>query len=154
MTRMARKEVMNHVTREPGWWMATDGKWYRPEQHPDYVLLPAKNGASPGRGWWMATDENWYPPEQHPDYVPPAPTSQRKTPLASVASRDPAGDVVAVFRGDPTVTNGTATNGTATSGPGVSAPAVSEDALDKVRRLCGMLDAGLLSDREFQQMRK
>ena len=27
---------MSDVSEGPGWWVASDGKWYRPEQHPDY----------------------------------------------------------------------------------------------------------------------
>jgi hypothetical protein len=149
MTRMARKEVMNHVRREPGWWMATDGKWYRPEQHPDYGQRSDTNGTSPGPGWWMASDERWYPPEQHPDYVAPSPTPTLTTTATAVPPAGAAAEAVPAFRTDPTAINGTATNGAA-----ASSPAVSEDALDKVRRLGGLLDAGRLSDREFQQMRK
>jgi len=68
----------------------------------------------------MATDGQWYRPEQHPEYVPP--------PVApAVASVAPAADGA------------------------VSVPAA---ALEKVRRLGRMLDAGRLSDYEFQQMRK
>jgi hypothetical protein len=45
-----------------GWWLASDGKWYSPEQHPDAV-------AAEGNGWWIASDGNWYPPEVHPDAI-------------------------------------------------------------------------------------
>jgi hypothetical protein len=31
---------MSDVSQGPGWWLATDGKWYAPEQHPSYVVLP------------------------------------------------------------------------------------------------------------------
>lgn len=102
----------------PGWWMASDGNWYRPEQHPDYVPAPAPGETWLGPGWWMASDGNWYPPDRHPDYVPPPTT-------AAVA-----GSGTDAF---------------------VSVPAA---ALEKVRRLGRMLDAGRLSDYEFQQMRK
>ena len=37
----------------PGWWQASDGKWYPPE-------------ARPGGGWWQASDGKWYPPEARP----------------------------------------------------------------------------------------
>src|ERR1700722_4368699 len=30
---------MSEVPQGPGWWPATDGKWYPPEMHPDYVNL-------------------------------------------------------------------------------------------------------------------
>jgi CRP-like cAMP-binding protein len=28
------------MSQGPGWWVASDGKWYAPEQHPDYVPAP------------------------------------------------------------------------------------------------------------------
>ena len=31
---------MSDVSQGPGWWLATDGNWYAPEQHPSYVVLP------------------------------------------------------------------------------------------------------------------
>jgi hypothetical protein len=103
----------------PGWWMASDGRWYRPEQHPDFVPSPTLSDASLGPGWWMASDGQWYRPEQHPDYVPPA------------------------------VAPGVAPASTTEAAASVPAAAV-----EKVRRLGRMLDAGRLSDYEFQQMRK
>ncbi|MEY2435021.1 MAG: hypothetical protein QOC92_4746, partial [Acidimicrobiaceae bacterium] len=27
---------MSDSTQGPGWWQAADGKWYPPEQHPDF----------------------------------------------------------------------------------------------------------------------
>jgi len=42
----------------PGWWIASDGKWYPPE--------PTMDGSHPGLpapGWWLASDGYWYPPE-------------------------------------------------------------------------------------------
>lgn len=46
---------------QPGWWKASDGKWYppRPDDQP------------PAPGWWLASDGKWYPPR--PDDQPPAP---------------------------------------------------------------------------------
>jgi hypothetical protein len=52
----------------PGWWMASDGRWYPPESHP-----AAPPPAPPGPGWWMASDGRWYPPESHPSAPPPDP---------------------------------------------------------------------------------
>jgi hypothetical protein len=86
------------------------------------------NGAH-GPGWWMASDGNWYRPEQHPDYV---------------ASPEPAAKPGAAARGLPA----------ATAAASAALSTASEAALEKVRRLGGMLDAGRLSDYEFQQMRK
>jgi hypothetical protein len=30
-------ERMSDTSQGPGWWQASDGKWYKPESHPDYV---------------------------------------------------------------------------------------------------------------------
>ena len=41
---------MSDVSQGPGWWQASDGKWYAPELHPDYVAPPptvAEPGAPP-----------------------------------------------------------------------------------------------------------
>jgi hypothetical protein len=38
----------------PGWWRASDGRWYAPEQAPE--------------GWWLASDGRLYPPHLHPDH--------------------------------------------------------------------------------------
>jgi Domain of unknown function (DUF4190) len=37
---------MSDTQQGAGWWQASDGKWYPPEQHPDYVA----EGATPGSG--------------------------------------------------------------------------------------------------------
>jgi len=31
---------MSDVSQGPGWWRASDGKWYAPEQHPNYTPPP------------------------------------------------------------------------------------------------------------------
>jgi hypothetical protein len=34
---------MSEFSQGPGWWLASDGRWYPPEQHPDYVVpLPVE----------------------------------------------------------------------------------------------------------------
>jgi len=45
----------------PGWWVASDGKWYPPRESDD----------PPMPGWWLAADGKWYPPREAQD--PPAP---------------------------------------------------------------------------------
>lgn len=60
---------MSETSRGPGWWLASDGRWYPPELHPE-----AAGGASIAQGseraeepdWWLASDGRWYPPELHP----------------------------------------------------------------------------------------
>jgi hypothetical protein len=88
---------MSDVSRGPGWWIASDGRWYPPEQHPGYRpppppapltapvapptapviqtmsvvpqpwAAPAAIDVPPGPGWWKAADGQWYPPERHPN---------------------------------------------------------------------------------------
>ena len=36
---------MSDVSEGPGWWQASDGKWYRPEQHPNYLPPPPPTAA-------------------------------------------------------------------------------------------------------------
>lgn len=51
---------MTDVSQGPGWWLASDGKWYPPHLHPGH------RGKTAGPTWWRASDGNWYPPELHP----------------------------------------------------------------------------------------
>ena len=43
---------MSDTSQGPGWWLASDGKWYP----------PADTDAAPAPGWWLASDGKWYPP--------------------------------------------------------------------------------------------
>lgn len=54
---------------EPGWWMASDRRWYPPELHPDHVLDPAPSREEPARS--MSSEA--------PPADPPADLSDRKT---------------------------------------------------------------------------
>ncbi len=60
---------MSDVSQGPGWWQASDGKWY-----------PPADADRPAPGWWLASDGNWYPPEAAP---PPGPAV--RTPVKPVA---------------------------------------------------------------------
>ena len=51
---------MSDVQQGPGWWMASDGLWYPPEDQP-------AGDEPPQPGWWMASDGEWYPPEDQPE---------------------------------------------------------------------------------------
>lgn len=60
---------MSDTSQGPGWWLASDGKWYPPEMHPDpagRTVHPHGSDRPQGRGWWVAADGKWYPPELHP----------------------------------------------------------------------------------------
>ncbi|HEY5154510.1 MAG TPA: hypothetical protein VIJ47_07240, partial [Acidimicrobiales bacterium] len=75
---------MSDVSQGPGWWEASDGKWYPPKESdqppaPGWWLAadgkwypPVEASASPAPGWWLAADGRWYPPEDHPDVTPAA----------------------------------------------------------------------------------
>jgi hypothetical protein len=64
----------------PGWWQASDGKWYPPRESDE----------APEPGWWLAADGKWYPPADvtpppEPEPEPaPAPTPA-PTPAATAA---------------------------------------------------------------------
>ena len=69
---------MSDTSQGPGWWVASDGKWYSPEQAPrppqpapTPAVAPTPVGADApqGPGWWQATDGRWYPPQ--PGAYPP-----------------------------------------------------------------------------------
>jgi hypothetical protein len=38
--------MMSDTTQGPGWWLASDGKWYPPELHPNYA--PPPSPSAPG----------------------------------------------------------------------------------------------------------
>ena len=58
---------MSDTSQGPGWWLASDGKWYPLEQAPVTAqpVNPQPMGAAApqGPGWWQATDSRWYPPQ-------------------------------------------------------------------------------------------
>ncbi|HUI03652.1 MAG TPA: RDD family protein [Acidimicrobiales bacterium] len=61
---------MSDVSQGPGWWMASDGKWYPPERHPDYVApAPPPPPAAPPPAPPPAAG----PPSGLPPYGAPAP---------------------------------------------------------------------------------
>jgi|SRR5580658_430950 hypothetical protein len=41
---------MSDMSQGPGWWQASDGKWYPPEQHPGYRTRQAEAPAGPYQG--------------------------------------------------------------------------------------------------------
>lgn len=67
---------MSDRPRGSGWWLASNGKWYPPEDALDAAPPPPPPPSEPpGEGWWLASDANWYPPESRRPAaaaVPPA----------------------------------------------------------------------------------
>src|ERR1035438_7535311 len=74
---------MSDTAQGPGWWLASDGKWYppQPEVAPPPPLAPipptpivlGAAAAPQGPGWWQASDGNWYPPQAASAPLPPPP---------------------------------------------------------------------------------
>ena len=70
---------MSDVSQGPGWWKASDGKWYRPEQHPNYQPPPPPAPSPPNSLWSQSTVLSTTPAPQSvgpaPQSVGPAPQS-------------------------------------------------------------------------------
>jgi|GEM_PF-4308667 len=61
---------MSDVMQGPGWWLASDGKWYPPdlrEGTSDDLVTPEGATGPQAEDWWLASNGKWYPPELHPD---------------------------------------------------------------------------------------
>jgi len=64
---------VSDIPQGPGWWRATDGRWYPPHLHPENQPPAGPDGVpGPAPGWWLADDGRWYPPHLHPGYQPTA----------------------------------------------------------------------------------
>lgn len=70
--------------------MASDGKWYPPDLHPD--APPPSGPDAPPPGWWMASDGRWYPPEKRPGTV--AESSARIVSAAETEEGSPVGSAL------------------------------------------------------------
>jgi hypothetical protein len=71
---------MSNTSQGPGWWLASDNKWYAPEQAPPSAApvatappMPVGAPAPQGPGWYQATDGRWYPPQSGMGLPPVAP---------------------------------------------------------------------------------
>ena len=74
---------MSDVSHGPGWWEATDGKWYPPEMHPNYVapVAPTPTPATPTPSIPVAPTPT---PTTPTPSIPVAPTPTAATPTPSV----------------------------------------------------------------------
>ena len=61
---------MSDVSQGPGWWQASDGKWYEPQAQSAVGPPASAADVSPGPGFWRSTDGNWYPPQAPPGNQP------------------------------------------------------------------------------------
>jgi hypothetical protein len=99
---------LSDVSQGPGWWQASDGKWYPPKEAesppaPGWWLAadgkwypPKESDEPPQPGWWLASDGKWYPPrEPDPESRVAAPTPlevrDRSAPEASSDDIDDVG---------------------------------------------------------------
>lgn len=92
---------MSDTSQGPGWWVASDGRWYPPADAPPTGPQPADpqpadavapDPAAPTPttpGWWLASDGNWYPPQPGaapaPDGTVVEPAAPEPTPDAPAA---------------------------------------------------------------------
>ena len=79
---------MSDTSQGPGWWIASDGKWYSPSQHPDYVPpdsppppVPTSDVAQPS----PVTTSGPLPPTASVPSAAPLPPSSMLPPQAPVA---------------------------------------------------------------------
>lgn len=91
---------MSDSSQGPGWWLASDGKWYPPNDGgeapgPDWWLAsdgkwyPPVRSERPGPGWWLASDGKWYAPESRPNATTKAPVAA-PPPTPAVTAAPPA----------------------------------------------------------------
>ena len=127
--KLSRQEHprLSDVSQGPGWWEASDGRWYPPKESdqapaPGWWLAadgkwypPVEAAEPPSPGWWLAADGKWYPPEDHPDAAPPA--DAEPSPAADPSAEAPTVD-------DP-VDEGPVTDGPVADGPAEPTSATS-----------------------------
>jgi len=61
---------MSDVPQGPGWWIASDGKWYPPEQHPGYQPLPPPTAPGSAGGPTPPMGSAFSYPRSSPDAMP------------------------------------------------------------------------------------
>ena len=70
---------MSDTSQGPEWWLASDGKWYPPTSHPNYVAPPVDEAAAadlaPPPPPPPPPQPQPYPYQQHQTYVPPPRTN-------------------------------------------------------------------------------
>ena len=116
---------MSDVSQGPGWWEASDGKWYPPEATPGYAS-PAPDAPSPGPG--PAYGSNAYVPPN--GYTPPNPYAP-PGPYSSPSPYGPAPGYGYPYAPNP--------NGTPTGLPSVSGLATASMVLGIIAAIpcCG-----------------
>src|SRR5579872_6222317 len=67
---------MSDVSGGPGWWQASDGRWYPPEQHPNYAPPPPPPASPPP----SPPAPPWPPPQPGAPQPPPYPQAPATAP--------------------------------------------------------------------------
>jgi hypothetical protein len=69
---------MSDLSRGPGWWLASDGKWYPPNLHPEVMSHPQADGSDEGGQGAKAgpTNPGHAAPPRLPEFPPFAPSGQ------------------------------------------------------------------------------
>jgi len=60
---------VSDTSQGPGWWLASDGRWYPPHPPSTGEQIPQVSD------WWLASDGRWYPPQGQAPLPPPMPGS-------------------------------------------------------------------------------
>ena len=96
----SRRCGVSDSSQGPGWWLASDGRWYPPNDDgeapgPDWWLAsdgkwyPPVRSERPGPGWWLASDGKWYAPESRPNATTKAPVAAPSPPAVTAAPPAP-----------------------------------------------------------------
>ncbi len=123
---------MSDVSQGYGWWQASDGKWYAPESHPDYVPSPV---ASP-----PATPEPWSTAAPSGPTAEPAKNSRK----GLIVAGSIAGVILLIII--VSVASGSKKNNTAhvaTTAPTGGQPAISTTTLPPVTTTTSPADPGI-----------
>jgi uncharacterized RDD family membrane protein YckC len=85
---------MSDVSQGPGWWIASDGKWYPPHLHPSAAELPPPPSYVPPQpqpAWDLqpAGAPSWSSPSPHAPYPPGYGPPPGMPPMGSVSYQDP-----------------------------------------------------------------
>jgi hypothetical protein len=73
---------MSDTSGGPGWWLASDGRWYPPEQHPQYGAPPRSPYGAPPNSPYGSPTGPWYPYPVPGYFGPPGADVPRTSGLA------------------------------------------------------------------------
>jgi len=98
---------VSDMSQGPGWWIASDGKWYPPEEHPDRTAAAEATSARPAARWLGRTEQSAPPWATGPDVSAtdtPDASSSGDAPAATASGEAPAVPVSPSAVGPPLLT--------------------------------------------------